>query len=482
MHNNTTGTLVTHESDVPATAFLFYAVWAVNLSFAVARRLWNGKNSRFVICSRVGILILTVGTALDNVRHFWGSFPTGLDASSTLNQVVSWLCIVTHRILSAWSIFIPFQFCATFSNSSRVRIRLFWGATILVAVGLVVGTIGFLVSGPFVLVTEYKCVEIGALAVLSMETSSPISLINVLAYTFFVIAAGFYICYIKGISDKSSLCWVIFLVANILCLVGQVLQSNLGPTYHCYGSNFWEQITFASVVMVDMILNEPPEEQTGDQKTTLPTQGKEARNVLEAFCLGSDSPWAREHPRIDDERCCRPKSCVCSRQMLLVLFGVYFGMGAGAVGWIGLKQFYHILSGNGNIARTNDHLLCYLAVPGALLFLSKSWKKFCVVLPNRELQRIENLRRPYCWAFTPPKSVLLLGIAIGTMKLAQWPLEDFYWNNLFSAMLSSVVGICLGLGAFRSFWLAAKYVAKEQDGALLDEQNLLHLQADMQAA
>ena len=106
------------------------------------------------------------------------------------------------------------------------------------------GTIGFLVSGPFVLVTEYKCVEIGALAVLSMETSSPISLINVLAYTFFVIAAGVYICYIKGISDKSSLCWVIFLVANILCLVGQVLQSNLGPTYHCYGSNFWEQITW----------------------------------------------------------------------------------------------------------------------------------------------------------------------------------------------------------------------------------------------
>jgi hypothetical protein len=68
-----------------------------------------------------------------------------------------------------------------------------------------------------VLETEYKCVEIGALAVLSMETSSPISLINVLAYTFFVIAAGFYICYIKGISDRSSLCWVIFLVANISC-------------------------------------------------------------------------------------------------------------------------------------------------------------------------------------------------------------------------------------------------------------------------
>lgn len=479
MHN-TNGTVVTHESDVPATAFLLYMLVAVKLTINIVLRLCKGKNhSRFVICSRVGILVLTVGTALDNARHFWGSFPE-LDPSFTLNQIVTWLCIFTHRVLSAWSIFVPFQLCAAVSNSSRVRKGLFWAATILVAVGLLVGTIDFLASGSFVLETEYTCSEIGALALLTWKTSSEISLLNVLAYTIFTVAAGIYICYTKEIRDRASIWWVVFLVANILCLVGQSLQSNLGPTYHCYGPNFWEQITFATVVVSDRILNEPREEQIENQKTTRCIKQKVARNALEAFFLGIDSPWAREHPRINDERCCRPKSCVCSRKALLVSFGVYFGMGSFFVSKEGVTAFVGVFGENGDIARTNDHLLCYLAIPMTLLLLSKFWKKFCFVLPNRELKRMENLRRPYFWVFTPPKSVLSLTVIIITMQIVTYLLKGFYWNTLMSAVGSSAVGFSLGLGALRTFWLAAKYVAKDQDGLLLDDHNLVLVQSDLQ--
>ena len=93
------------------------------------------------------------------------------------------------------------------------------------------------------------------------------SLNAVFAYQFGMLFYGIYLV-IQGVRKdgcctRSCLDWrLLFLVINFLCVPGQALVKSLGPFYNCYGSNFWEQMTFASAVFVDGLFSQTKREKS----------------------------------------------------------------------------------------------------------------------------------------------------------------------------------------------------------------------------
>jgi len=107
---------------------------------------------------------------------------------------------------------------------------------------------------PNPLVVQTDCGDVDPISKLTTSKKVPLSLVSVFAYQFGMIGAG--IVMVRNYGCQGDNLWhLIFLAANFLCLPGQMLVKSLGPFYECYGSNFWEQVTFASAVVADMILN-----------------------------------------------------------------------------------------------------------------------------------------------------------------------------------------------------------------------------------
>ena len=104
------------------------------------------------------------------------------------------------------------------------------------------------------LYVKTECPDVDPILKMKPTRDVPTSLISVFAYQFGMIGAGIIMVYKYG-CRHDNLWHLIFLVANFLCLPGQALPRSLGPYYECYGSNFWEQVTFASAIVADIILN-----------------------------------------------------------------------------------------------------------------------------------------------------------------------------------------------------------------------------------
>ena len=98
------------------------------------------------------------------------------------------------------------------------------------------------------------CAEVDPTFKLSPTAKVKFSLVSVFAYQFGMVGVGVLMTCKYGCRGD-NLWHLIFLVANVLCLPGQGLVQSLGPYYECFGSNFWEQLTFGSAVVADMILN-----------------------------------------------------------------------------------------------------------------------------------------------------------------------------------------------------------------------------------
>lgn len=242
-----------HGSAAPAVMFFLYMCSAIALTAIVSRRLRRTPCSRkAVIGCRVGILILTVGTAFDNGRTFFGRFPEKFPVANGANEAVTWFCVFTHEVLTALSFWTPLQLWSKAglgeAGLKRVKIAAHAFPIVLFIVGLV-GFIGKSATAP--LVPSESCASIGALAVLKTQKDSSTGLISVFAYSFGMIAAGVALCCHYGWRKW----WLVFFLGNVACVVGQALMPALGDGYKCYASNFWEQVAFVLAVVADGVLN-----------------------------------------------------------------------------------------------------------------------------------------------------------------------------------------------------------------------------------
>ena len=223
-----------------------------------AWRLPNVVQDPMHIACRIGILLLTVGTLFDNSRTMFGTFDF-IPVNNFLNVAAAWFCIANHQVIAAFTVFTPAYF--VYSETKSVRIKYWIRNITAVCVGglFVNSSLAFMSQQPNPLLIISECTEINApYSTLTPTKKVPGSLICVFAYQFAMIGCGVYLVVKRQGCKLSTLrSWeFIFLIANFLCLPGQALLYSLGPYYKCYGSNFWEQVTFASAVFADYVLSE----------------------------------------------------------------------------------------------------------------------------------------------------------------------------------------------------------------------------------
>ena len=229
------------------------------LSAITVRRLKNFevllREDRHLLACRVGILFLTVGTLFDNMRTFVGTFE-GFDHFNFANEVVSWFCIANHQVLAAFTICTPLYFMSRVVTGEKTKMCLSLTAYIVAVLLFVWSGIKFFSLMPNPLKEKVACEAIDSpIVTLTATKKMSNSLICVFAYQFAMIGAGIVMLYKRGCSCGSGGWEFLFTFANLLCLPGQALVTSLGPYYECYGSNFWEQVTFASAVYADLLLN-----------------------------------------------------------------------------------------------------------------------------------------------------------------------------------------------------------------------------------
>jgi hypothetical protein len=250
--------------------FSLYASVAGALTVATGRKLviqlQSEQKDLMHIACRIGILLLTVGTLLDNARTMFGTIEL-IPVYNFMNVVVAWFCVANHQVLAAFAFFTPSYFVYRLATHTQK----WWISRIAVFVVMVLfslGTVGFMAQQPNPLLVKSECTEINAPYSTLAPTKKVLgSLRCVFAYQFAMVGCGVYLvakrkgcscCCCKCSTLLSTLAsWeFLFLIANFLCLPGQALLRSLGPVYRCYGSNFWEQVTFASAVYADYVLSE----------------------------------------------------------------------------------------------------------------------------------------------------------------------------------------------------------------------------------
>ena len=239
-----------------ATLFLLYSASAMALSAITVRRLKNFevllREDRHLLACRVGILFLTVGTLFDNMRTFVGTFE-GFDHFNLANEVVSWFCIANHQVLAAFTIYTPLYFVYRVVTGDKTKMCVSLTALFLAVFLFVWSALKFFALMPNPLKEKVACEAIDSpIVTLTATKKMSNSLVCVFAYQFAMIGSGVVMLCKRGCSCGWEM---LFLLANLLCLPGQALVTSLGPYYECYGSNFWEQVTFASAVCADLLLN-----------------------------------------------------------------------------------------------------------------------------------------------------------------------------------------------------------------------------------
>ena len=240
--------------------YTLYTIIAVIFSVIILKRLDNLKqqwdNDAMAVLCRLGILVMTIGTTLDNARAVFGNLYQSVDQTdTTLNFIVSWYCVINHQWLTAFCVFTPFCFIQKLVTTDRWKRLVPRIAVGFFVILFVFAGFNYLKAQPNPMYVKTECTEVDRTFKLSVPKGSVnFSLVSVFAYQFLMVGAGIVMIYKYGCQGDSQ--WhLIFLIANFLCLPGQALQQALGPYYECYASNFWEQLTFGSAVFADMVLN-----------------------------------------------------------------------------------------------------------------------------------------------------------------------------------------------------------------------------------
>ena len=460
-------------SDVSATAFLIYGLVAAQLSVVTFQRLraeWretgdgngsspegeglgkgdvDGRQRLLLRLSRVGILILTVGTTLDNFRHFCGSF-SSLPVFNAANVIVTWICYIAHEILAALSFFTPFQFLVSHKSSEEIPRKFMLITSGIVTIFSLMGIISFsLKEAPTELQVVSKCTGIGDLKILEFKGSNPLGLINVFAWSFLLIISCFYLNWKHGLRSWCSL----FTLANILALLGQMLPAfvpGLGSEYMCYASNFWEQFIFCAVVAADGLLNCTQSGEAMETKVQRKQDGSDGKvPSWKAFFFGIDGSTASSLDATT--RCCDPWFCVPNRWLVMFL-AIFLFCGFGGTFTPGILRLVTLAFGNSQVTCVNDHIIRYVALAFFIVGVYVKVRTRVFELVRAETERIRRLRRPFVLYFAPPIKLILLVLLIVVTSLIDKALEKYYWDDIIMGTITAIVCFSLLIGALVASW------------------------------
>jgi hypothetical protein len=273
--------------------YLLYTLVAAFLTYKNIRatqQRHNNDTTTFLYLGRLGTLILTSATFIDNLRTFLASFPfvlypkgvaSAANATAATNAWMElhydgaaasvgmfWLCESSHVFLSSLSLFTIFQLYTVLSgrntNDAAVR-KVFLGATVVVAVLFVVSLVGFVVGpceGP--LMFEEPRTKVYTLT--SVQKSPVLDgLLGVFVYSFGMIGLSIYAMCCHGLSRRN----ISFAVGTILSLALNGASGGATGVRSVLG-NFGEQLLFGSVLYYDFSLNgSSAQEGDGDETTYL---------------------------------------------------------------------------------------------------------------------------------------------------------------------------------------------------------------------
>ena len=270
-------------------AFLTYKNIHVTLSFPA-------DTSTFLYLGRLGTLILTSATFVDNLRIFLASFPFAIypngvasasnataatDAWETMHYEgaassvwMYWFCEGSHVFLSSLSLFTIFQFYTVLSRNindapgaaaaAAVRNKVFLCATVVVAFVFIVSFVGFIVGpceGPLMFEEPRTKVYI-----LTSVKKSPVlnGLFGVFVYSFGMIGLSIYtMCCKGGLSQRN----ISFAVGTVMSLALNGASGGATGVRSVFG-NFGEQLLFGSVLYYDISLNNSSEDGDDDDGET----------------------------------------------------------------------------------------------------------------------------------------------------------------------------------------------------------------------
>lgn len=127
---------------------LIYSIYtAVAAVFLNLRQQWD-KDAMAVLC-RIGILLLTIGTTIDNGRAVFGNLlQTQAQTNTAFNTFVPWSCVINHQWLASFCILVPFSFIQKLEQTDRWKRLIPRIAVGLFCVLFVVGGSGFPMKQP----------------------------------------------------------------------------------------------------------------------------------------------------------------------------------------------------------------------------------------------------------------------------------------------------------------------------------------------
>ena len=267
----------------PTPLNLIYALYTlsaailtyVNVSVTV-RRGQHKMNNTLLLLSRLGTLILTVGTFFDNLRTFLASFPSAMypeavtsapnvtAANAAWKEInysganfqsgVFWFCEFNHMVLVAISCFTLTQFSLVLKNEGspcclKGRLR-FPVSSVLIFALFAFQLFAFILgpaSGPLKLVEMRD----GILTVTAAKKPPVMGLLSVFAYTFGMMGMGL----VAAVRESAGLrCKN--LGFTLAVFLGLVLNAASGaPGFMSVLGNFGEQLFFASVLWFDFSHN-----------------------------------------------------------------------------------------------------------------------------------------------------------------------------------------------------------------------------------
>ena len=236
-----------------------YGVVSTYFTGIVLRRLWldrseclKGQDRHLQLLARLGLLVLSAGTCVDNWRTFAGGF---MDSATVSSYNVFWLLQFTHTTLSAIDVAPPLQLLHHFRSGSEdtddgccSRPRLSTKTMLIITYLLTAGcaTCGFYAFSQ----TEVSVTDSYGIITVTGTGSGMLSLVSVFAFCYLMIAAAFVLSCREGFKV-----WGWLVVLQLAGLAGQALLDSFGSLYEAYGSNFWEQIQIGSTVIACGIID-----------------------------------------------------------------------------------------------------------------------------------------------------------------------------------------------------------------------------------
>ena len=270
----------------PTPLNLIYALYTlsaailtyVNVSVTV-RRGQHKMNNTLLLLSRLGTLILTVGTFFDNLRTFLASFPSAMypeavtsapnvtAANAAWKEIsysganfqsgVFWFCAFNHIVLVAISCFTLTQFSSVLkTNGSTTCSTITTRQRFIVSIVLISAMVAFqlfaFISGPASGPLELEELRDGILTVTAVKKAPVMGLLSVFTYTFGMLGVGLVAAWKEGAGRRSKN--LLFTLATFL---GLALNGASGGAHGFMSvlGNFGEQLLFASVLWFDFAHN-----------------------------------------------------------------------------------------------------------------------------------------------------------------------------------------------------------------------------------